>query len=91
MDSFYSDFSVRLRLLEFLGAEELSGATAVYVTHSDGCLFAQSELITPAQIDQLLDRELDVARSLADRESVLFHLDVEYVNFDAPAEAYVDP
>jgi hypothetical protein len=38
-----------------------------------------------------LDRELDIARSLADRDSILLHLDMEYVNFDAPGEAYLDP
>ncbi|HYF37467.1 MAG TPA: hypothetical protein VD994_19350, partial [Prosthecobacter sp.] len=34
---------------------------------------------------------LDIARSLADSRSLLFHLDLEYVNFDSPAEAYLDP
>ena len=38
-----------------------------------------------------MDRELDIARSLADREFLLFHLDIEYVNFDSPLTAYEDP
>ncbi|MGJ8643012.1 MAG: hypothetical protein ACSHX9_06360 [Luteolibacter sp.] len=91
MSPFYSDPAVRQRLIEYLGGDTLDSATAVYVTHSDGCLFQRSELYPPAGLGKLLDLELDVARSLADRESLLFHLDIEYVNFDSPAEAYADP
>ncbi len=69
----------------------MEGATAVYLTHTDGCLFQRSELHPPMELQWFLDRELDIARSLADRESLLLHLDIEYVNFDAPGEAYVDP
>ena len=38
-----------------------------------------------------LDQGLEVMRSLWDHGSLLFHLDVEYVNFDYPAEPYLDP
>lgn len=63
----------------------------MYLTHSDGVVFDSRELVPPADLGRLLDRELDVARSLADAESFLVHLDVEHVNFDAPAEGFVDP
>ncbi len=91
MIPFYSDPAVRQRLVEYLGGESLGSATAVFVTHSDGCLFQRSELHPPADLQSLLDRELDIARSLADRDSLLFHLDIEYVNFDDPAAAYLNP
>ncbi|MEX1048824.1 MAG: hypothetical protein WED15_04815 [Akkermansiaceae bacterium] len=91
MSSFYSDPAVRQRLVEFLGGETLETATALYLTHSDGCQFQRSELHPPAGLEWFLERDLDIARSLADRESLLLHLDVEYVNFDAPGEAYLDP
>lgn len=91
MSAFYSDPFVRQRLVEFMGGETLEDATAVYLTHSDGCQFQRTELRPPSDLKWFLDQDLDIARSLADRDSILLHLDVEYVNFDAPAEAYVDP
>jgi len=91
MKSFYTDPAVRHRLVEFLGGDSLEAATALYVSHLDGCHFQRSELRPPGDLQWFLDQELDIARSLADRESLLLHLDVEYVNFDAPAEAYLDP
>jgi hypothetical protein len=90
MNSFYSDPAVRRRLVEFLGSDRLENVTALYLTHSDGCHFQRSELHPTSSLEWFLDRNLDIDRSLADRESLLLHLDVEYVNFDAPAEAYLD-
>lgn len=91
MSSFYNDADVRQRLVEYLGGDTLEAATAVYVTHSDGCLFQRSELHPPLNLQWFLDRDLDIARSIADHASILLHLDVEYVNFDAPEQAYLDP
>jgi len=87
----YHSPAVRQRLTEFLGGGDLQHATAAYLTHSDGVQYDARELRPPAELESCLDRELDVARSLADSESCLLHLDVEYVNFDSPSEAYTDP
>ena len=91
MPSVYADPAVRSRLIEFLGGDTLEHATAAYVTQSDGCQFDSNQLRPPVGLDELLASELDIARSFADSESLLLHLDVEYVNFDSPAEAYLDP
>ncbi|MDZ4288418.1 MAG: hypothetical protein U0984_10695 [Prosthecobacter sp.] len=91
MTPFYRDESVRQRLIEFLGGETLDQVTSVYVTHSDGCQYEPRNLRPPQELDWFLERDLDIARSLADSKSLLFHLDIEYVNFDSPAEAYLDP
>lgn len=91
MNDFYSDRSVRQRLIEFLGGNTLAQATAANLTHTDGCQYDRRELRPCAELDWFLERDMDIARSLADSASYLLHLDVEYVNFDAPAEAYVDP
>ncbi|MEI6654465.1 MAG: hypothetical protein WCP45_06830 [Verrucomicrobiota bacterium] len=91
MNGFYTDRFVRQRLIEFLGGETLESATAVYVTHSDGCRFDRRELHAPADLDWFFERDLDIARSLADTKSHLLHLDLEYVNFDSPGEVFVDP
>ncbi len=91
MNSFYRDPAIRQRLVEFLGGDTLETATALSLGHLDGCVFQRHELRPPSELQWFLDRNLDIARSLADRESLLLHLDIEYVNFDAPAEAHVDP
>ena len=91
MDSFYADPAVQQRLAEFLGGDSLEDADALYITHSDGCQFQRSELFPPSQLPRFLDQGRDIARSLADHRSLLLHLDVEYVNFDQPAEAYLHP
>src|SRR6478672_8487762 len=91
MNSFYSDAAVRQRFVEFLGGDSLEHATAVCLTHSDGCLYDRRELRPPGELDWFLEKDIDIARSLSDTESYLMHLDMEYVNFDSPAEAYLDP
>ncbi len=91
MKTFYTDPAVRQRLVEFLGGDTLDRATAVYLTRSDGGQISAKELRPVRDLDWFLEHDCDIARSLADSASVLFHLDVEYVNFDSPAEAYVDP
>jgi hypothetical protein len=91
MEGFYADRSVRQRLIEFLGGDSLEHASCVYLTHSDGCPFDRRRLRPPCELDWFLDRGLDIARSLADTRSYLLHLDIEYVNFDDPGAAFVDP
>ncbi len=91
MTPFYRDDAIRQRVIEFLGGETLDQVTATYVTHTDGCLFHRSQLRPPHELDWFLERDLDIARSLSDSKSLLFHLDVEYVDFDSPAEAHLDP
>lgn len=91
MPAFYQDPAVRSRLVEFLGGDNLRHATAVYITSTDSCAFEPRELRFPIELDWYLDRDLDIARSLADDQFLLFHLDIEYVNFDSPAEAYHHP
>jgi hypothetical protein len=91
MSPLYAHPAVRDRLIEFLGGGSLDRATAIYLTHTDGYNFDRARLRRPDELDRLLDAGTDIARSLADSESVLFHLDVDYVNFDSPVQAYLDP
>jgi hypothetical protein len=43
------------------------------------------------RLDAYLEQGQDVSRSLWDSASLIAHLDLEYVNFDFAAEAYLDP
>ena len=91
MPAVYANPVVRKRLIEFLGGDTLGHATAVYITQSDGCQYDPRLLRLPEEVDHFLTRDLDIARSLADTSSLLFHLDIEYVNFDSPGEAFLNP
>ena len=91
MNSFYTDSAVRKRLVEFLGGDVLEHATSAYITCTDGCAYDPKALHFPSELNWFLDRDLDIARSLADDKYVLLHLDIEYVNFDAPSAAYLNP
>ncbi|HUF61395.1 MAG TPA: hypothetical protein VMN36_04920 [Verrucomicrobiales bacterium] len=91
MNALYADPALRQRLVEFLGGDSLDQATAVYLTHSDGLAYDRMELRPPLELAWFLERDTDIARSLADSESCLLHLDVDYVNFDSPAEIFIDP
>jgi hypothetical protein len=51
----------------------------------------RSNAMPPEALDRMLDEGVEMARSLEDSVSMLIHLDVEYVNFDDPAAAYLDP
>lgn len=86
--AFYRFPAVRQRMWEFLGNG--SHATCVYIT-ADGTEWPARTPQPPSSLAHQLDCGLDICRSLWDRESLLAHLDIEYVNFDFPAEPYLDP
>jgi hypothetical protein len=87
---YYRTPAVRARILEFLGGDTPAAVTCEFIT-ADGI---SQPVRTPRKPEELFDRleeGLDICRSLWDRESLIAHLDVEYVNFDFAAEAYLDP
>ena len=88
--NFYRQPAVRARMLEFLGADGNGDFTAEYIT-ADNTHAAAREPLLPWELNTQLDAGRDICRSLADRDSLLAHLDIEYVNFDFPADAYLDP
>ena len=88
--SYYKNPAVRSRILEFLGGDTPSEATCEYIT-ADGTGWALREPLMPEELFPSLEEGLDICRSLWDRESLIAHLDIEYVNFDFAAEAYLDP
>lgn len=87
---FYRHPAVRARMLEFLGADHHGDCTAEYIT-ADNTVSAARDPLLPWELPAQLDAGHDICRSLADRDSLLAHLDIEYVNFDFPADAYLDP
>ena len=86
---YYSDPHVRARLLEFLGGSTIGEASAQFVA-ADG----RGQWYDPRPVSELWQcaaGQSEIARSLWDRDSLIAHLDMEYVNFDNPAEPYLNP
>jgi hypothetical protein len=90
MNNYYENPSVIARMTEFLGGLSLKEATCVYLSRCDTAALG---IVTrpPTDLHSFLNAGLDVGRSLWDRSSLIADLDIEYVNFDFPAEPYLDP
>jgi hypothetical protein len=86
-----TDPDIRRRILEYLGGSTPEEATCLYLSHCDSGNANLPARHPPARLDSLLNGGQGIARSLADLQSVLIHLDIEYVDFDDPAAAFVDP
>ncbi|HEX3019086.1 MAG TPA: hypothetical protein VHP36_02240 [Chitinispirillaceae bacterium] len=89
--SYYKNEHVRARMTEFLGGKTLDSASCMFLTQCDVDSEAGWNYKLPHELDYFLTQGIDVSRSLWDKKWLLAHLDVEYVNYDFPAEPYLDP
>jgi len=87
----YENWAVRARITEFLGGKANgSNPTAVCIATTDEATHFRSH---PRPLDELstsLRDNLEIFRSLWDRESLLADLHIEHVNFDCPAQPYIE-
>ena len=60
--------------------------TCAYISRCD----VQPTFLQPTEFYRFFESGWDLGRSLWDRDFLLFHLDIEYVNFDYLAEPYLD-
>lgn len=91
MEEYFKNPSIRARILEFVGGVPPSSVTSVFLARCDAAEYSEVEARSPDDLDEFLDNGLDIARSLWDRRHLVVHLDIEYVNFDSPIEAYLNP
>ena len=82
---------VRQRIIEYLGGSQLENATCLFLGRLDPLNPSKVDRQPPAHLHSILNESCELARSLEDRVSMLIHLDIEYVNFDDPAAAFLDP
>jgi len=82
---YYSCPAIRSRIVEFMGGSSDADATAVYAVGNDG-VSGFTQPVNPTALRELLLAGYDVERSLWDRVSLLADLDIDYENFDYPAE-----
>lgn len=90
MFDYYKNKFVKKRINEYLKSDKPEYISAVYVSECDRALYNSMEVKPPEEIRYYLSRGSDVARSLWDNNCLIAHLDIEYVNFDFPAEPYLD-
>lgn len=89
--SYYKNEHVRARMIEFLGGKTLDFASCMFLTQCDVESDAGWNFKMPEELEYFLSQGLDVSRSLWDKNWLIAHLDLEYVNYDFPAEPYLDP
>ena len=77
-------------MIESLGGRSLEEATCYYIGRCFDSVKPGFSMKRPEELDFFLDRELDVARSLWDRQWLVADLDIEYVNLEFPAEPFLD-
>jgi hypothetical protein len=88
---YYRQADVRARIYEFLGATQDQEPSCEFVAAGDENASPPFAPCLPRGLSSLLDRGLEICRSLWDRDALVADFDIEYVNFDNPAEAFVDP
>jgi hypothetical protein len=78
-------------MLEFLGGTALEDVSCRYLTGGDIDSPHHRQPRPVSDLPAMWQGELDVSRSLWDRDALIAHLDIEYVNFDFPVEPYLEP
>ena len=86
--SYYNDPHIRSRFIEFLGGPTLDEATAMFVTSDRQSTGDRYDPRPTKDIWKFARPEAEIARSLWDRESLIAHIDIEYVNFDDSGEPF---
>ena len=86
---YYQNSDVRARMREFIGATA-DTASCEFLAASDENASPPFAPYSPRALNCLLDDGFEICRSLWDRGALIADFDIEYVNFDNPAEAFVD-
>jgi hypothetical protein len=88
---YYANEHVRQRVVEFLGGPPVEEATAVYITGEDASPTLWYHPLPVTDLWTCLERGLDIGRSLWDRQALIAHLDIDYVNLTFPGEPLLRP
>jgi hypothetical protein len=88
---YYRNRDVRARIVEFLGGDVLENPTCSYLVGGDMDQPQLRHHYGVRALGSFFDGGLEICRSLWDETSLLADFDVEYVNFDHAAEAFLEP
>jgi hypothetical protein len=89
--AYYGDRHVRERIDEFFGGSVPEQSSAIYFAAGTDAVSNHRRALPLEEMPSWLEQGAEVNRSLWDRESLIAHLDIEYVNFDQPALPYLNP
>jgi hypothetical protein len=88
---YYCDRNVRTRILEFLGTAINGELSCEFLTASDAQASPPFKPYSPEALNSLLDGGFEICRSLWNRGALIADFDIEYVSFDNPEEAFLEP
>jgi hypothetical protein len=89
---YYSHPAIKARIAEFLGTAPPSGsASCIFLITGDEHQLNHLKARKVSELPACLQQDFEICRSLWDSVSLLVDLDIEYVNFDFPAEPYLHP
>ena len=88
---YYRDPNVLARIHEFIGATTDQEPSCEFVAAGDENASPPFAPYSPRALNSLLASGFEISRSLWDHYALIADFDIEYVNFDDPAEAFVDP
>jgi hypothetical protein len=88
---YYRNLDVRARIRDFLGSASNGELSCEFLAASDEVEVPPFKQCSPGTISSLLDAGAEISRSLWDRYALIADFDIEYVNFDNPAEAFLEP
>ncbi|MHB8519473.1 MAG: hypothetical protein ACYDH9_01830 [Limisphaerales bacterium] len=91
MINYYSHPDVRARMLEFLGGHSPGDVTCHFLTAGDTTHDHHRHPRPVEDLAGLWETGREISRSLWDRKALIADLAVEYVNFEAPSEPYLEP
>jgi hypothetical protein len=86
---YYGNSEVRRRIRDFVGADESDGCE--FLTGSDDQALPPFNRYSVGALNSLLGGGFEICRSLWDHDRLIADFDIEYVNFDNPAEAFLHP
>jgi hypothetical protein len=89
--SYYRNRDVRERMREFIGATTGDVASCEFLAAGDENAAPPFTPCSPRALNSLLDDGFEICRSLWEHDGLIADFDIEYVNFDNPAEAFVHP
>jgi hypothetical protein len=87
--SYYADSGIRQRIADFFGGGLPARSTAVYVAPGTEWQSLHRQRRPLEECSSWMNHGAELNRSLWDRESLVAHLDIEYVNFDRPAHPFL--
>jgi hypothetical protein len=87
----YQSANVRARIEDFLGANLIGNLECHHLIKGDETEVHLGGPHAPEELYSFFEEGAEIFRSLWDRTSLIADLDIEYVNFDHPEKAYLEP